>query len=133
MLMCKSNCREESMSDATITNSDELVTQASHWSKHLLARVYLGPGDTVEAAMYRAEQRYGVPAQAFWALRYRKPKDILASVYLKLKSAYEHECERQEAKLRYELEMAKALKGSETLEAAISEAEAALGNETIST
>jgi len=115
------------MTDATITDADELVTQAKHWSGSLLARVHNGPGDTVEAVMYRAEQKYGVPAQAFWALRYRTPKDIMASVYLRLKAAYEAECGRQEARLRHELELAKALQGGATLEAAISEAEAALG------
>ncbi len=115
------------MSDATVTDADELVSRASKWSSHLLSRVHTGPGDTVEAAMYRAEAKYGVPAQAFWALRYRRPKDILASVYLKLQAAYEAECGRQEARLRHELEMAKALQGGATLAAAISEAEAALG------
>ncbi len=125
--MDQSSCREKKMSDATITGSDELVTQAKHWSSHLLSKVHQGPGDTVEAAMYRAEQRYGVPAQAFWALRYRKPKDILASVYLRLKAAYEQECDRQEARLRHELELVKALPATPARQALVAESEAALG------
>jgi hypothetical protein len=109
--MCKSACRESSMSDATITDADELVAEARGWSAALLARVYTGPGDTLEAAMHRAERKYGVPAQAFWSLRYRKPKDILASVYLRLKAAYEHEVARQEAKLAHELALTKEMLG----------------------
>lgn len=117
------------MSDATITNADELVSEATNWSKHLLARVHQGPGDTVEAAMYRAEQKYGVPAQAFWALRYRRPKDILASIYLGLKAAYEAECGRQEARLRHEIEITKMLPATPARLALLAEAEAALGRE----
>lgn len=105
-----------------------VVEDASRWAEALLQRSYRGPGDTIEAASYRAEQKYGVPAQTFWALRYRKPKDILASVYRTLQAAYEAECGRQEAKLRHELEMAKALQGGASMEAAIREAEAALGD-----
>ncbi len=110
--------------------AEATVDEASGWADALLQRSYRGPGDTVEAATYRAEQKYGVPAQTFWALRYRRPKGILANIYLTLKAAYEAECGRQEARLRHELEMAKALEGSETLAVAIREAESALGNET---
>lgn len=127
LLMRKSNCPESKMSDATITNADHLVSEAKGWSAQLLARVHYGPGDTVEAAMYRAEQKYGVPAQAFWALRYRTPKDILASVYLTLKAAYEAECGRQEARLRHELALVKALPSTPAREALVAETEAALG------
>jgi hypothetical protein len=116
-----------------VYDGEAVVSEAAGWAEALLQRTYRGPGDTIEAASYRAEQKYGVPAQTFWALRYRKPKDILASIYRTLQSAYEAECGRQEARLRHELELAKALKGSANLEAAISEAEAALGNDPIST
>lgn len=108
-------------------DGETVVDEASHWAEALLQRAYRGPGDTIEAATYRAEQKYGVSAQTFWALRYRKPKDILASVYRTLQAAYEAECGRQEARLRHELEMAKALQGGASMEAAIRDAEAALG------
>lgn len=110
-----------------VFEAEATVDQAAEWADLLLHRAYRGPGDTVEAATYRAEQKYGVPAQTFWALRYRKPSGILAHIYLTLKAAYEAECGRQEAKLRHELEVAKALNGGASLEAAIREAEAALG------
>ena len=60
--------------------------------------------------MYRAEQKFGVPANSLWALRYRRPKAILAGIYLSLKGAYEAECGRQEAKLAHELTITKALR-----------------------
>ena len=109
-------------------DGETVVDEAAGWAETLLQRTYRGPGDTIEAATYRAEQKYGVPAQTFWALRYRRPKDILASVYRTLQAAYEAECGRQEARLRHELEMAKALQGGASLAAAIGEAEAALGS-----
>lgn len=111
-------------------DGEAVVKEAAGWAEALLQRTYRGPGDTIEAASYRAEQKYGVPAQTFWALRYRRPKDILASIYRTLEAAYEAECGRQEAKLRHELEMAKALQGGANLQAAIREAEAALGGRT---
>ena len=114
--------------EQVVVDADATVSEAVGWAESLLQRTYRGPGDTIEAASYRAEQKYGVPANTFWALRYRKPNSILAHIYLRLKAAYEAECERQEARLRHELELAKALHGSPTLETAISEAEAALGN-----
>ena len=125
--MEQSSCREKNMSDATVADADTIVTDAKRWSAHLLSRVHTGPGDTVEAAMYRAEQKYGVPAQAFWALRYRTPKDIVASVYLRLKAAYEAECGRQEARLRHELELVKALPSTPARAALVAAAEAELG------
>jgi hypothetical protein len=116
------------MTDATITSPDDLVNEARGWSSALLSKVHQGPGDTVEAAMYRAEQQYGVPVSALWALRYRKLKDISASVYLRLKAAYEHECQRQEARLRHELALTKEILGdAAATNPAVAQAEAALG------
>jgi hypothetical protein len=116
-----------------VYDGEAVVNDAAGWAEALLQRTYRGPGDTIEAATYRAEQKYGVPAQTFWALRYRKPKDILASIYRTLEAAYEAECGRQEARLRHELEVAKALKGNPSLAAAISEAEAEISNASINT
>ena len=110
-----------------VFDGEAVVDEAAHWAEALLQRTYRGPGDTIEAASYRAEQKYGVPAQTFWALRYRKPKDILASIYRTLQSAYEAECGRQEARLRHELELVKALPRNEARQVLIDETEAALG------
>lgn len=110
-----------------MSDADAVVSEASGWAGALLSRVYRGPGDTIEAAAHRAEQQYGVPAQTFWAQRYRRPKDMLASVYVRLKHAYEHECARQEAKLRHELEITKALTPTPARLALVRETEAVLG------
>jgi hypothetical protein len=104
--------------------TDAVVNRAASWADALLAKVHRGPGDTIDAAMYRAESKYGIPAQTFWSLRYRPPKDILASVYLRLQSAYEAECAKQEAKLRHEIEMTKRVMGDAAPEALVREAEA---------
>ena len=115
--------------DKKVSDASAIVDDCARWSGALWSKAHAGLGDTQEAAMYRAANRYGIEPNVFWAPRYRKPKDVLASVYLKLKAAYENECERQEARLRHELELAKALQGSASLEAAISEAEATLGSQ----
>lgn len=117
------------MSDVTVTSEADAVNKAAKWAEALLARVHHGPGDNIEAAMHRAERKYGIPVQTFWSLRYRPPKEMGVAAWAFIKSVYDAECGRQEARLRHELELAKALQGSATLEAAISEAEAALGTE----
>lgn len=120
--MCKKALRQEQK-----VFEAEAVDEAAGWAEVLLSRVHRGPGDTVEAAMYRAEQKFGVPANAMWALRYRKPKGILAGIYLTLKNAYEAECGRQEAKLAHELAVTKALAPTRARLALIAETEALLG------
>lgn len=108
--------------------AEAIVDDAAKWADGLLACTYRGHGDTIEAATYRAEQKYGVPAQTFWALRYRRPKDLMASVYLRLKCAYEHECQRQEARLRHELALTKEILGdAASASPAVEQAEALLG------
>ena len=96
--------REEQMSDVGY------VEQAANWAKDLTARESRGPGD-LENAWRRLEARYGVPASTFWALRYRRPKDILTSLYFRLRAAYQEECSRQIRKLEHELAITKAISG----------------------
>ena len=110
-----------------VFEAEATVNDAAGWAESLLQRTYRGPGDTIEAASYRAEQKYGIPANTFWALRYRKPSAILAHIYLTLKAAYEAECGRQEARLRHELELVKALPATPARQSLIAETEAALG------
>jgi hypothetical protein len=110
-----------------VSNADAIVDEATHWAEALLQRSYQGPGDTIEAATYRAEQKYGVPAYTFWSLRYRRPKDIVASVYVALKNAYEAECSRQESRLRHELELTKRIMGDHAASSTVvAQAEASL-------
>jgi len=121
--------REQKVFDvpAIETEPDKLIERAAGWAEALWNKVYLGLGDTQEAAMYRAEQRYGVPAQTFWALRYRRPKSIAAVIHNRLMLAYEAECGRQEAKLAHELAITKALAPTPARLALIAETEALLG------
>ena len=105
----------------------DAVDEAATWADFLLSRTYRGPGDTIEAARYRAEQKYGIPAATFWALRYRRPRAILAGLYGRIRAAYEAECDRQETRLRHELEIAKALPATPARLALIAETEALLG------
>lgn len=71
------------------------------------------PGDLVNA-MRSVEAEYGVPYSVLWALRYRRDrvKDVAASVFFKLRSAYEAECTRQIRKLEHETYVARQLAGS---------------------
>lgn len=61
--------------------------------------------------MHRVSVKHNIDRQTLWSLRYRKPRDIMARAYLRLKAAYEAEIERQEAKLAHELEVTQHLRG----------------------
>lgn len=113
------------MSDMTADNLP--VNQAKGWANGLIRSAHRGPGDTTDAAIHRAAVKHGLDPKVLWRLRYRTPKDMLASVYLKIKTAYEAECERQEARLRHELEITKALPITEARRRLIAETEALLG------
>ncbi len=104
--------------------SETYVADARSWADGLVAREHGGPGDTIDAAMWRAEQRYGIDRQTFWNLRYRPPRDMMVSVYMRLKAAYEMECERQEARLAHELMLTKAVGRDAANSSAVAEAEA---------
>jgi hypothetical protein len=111
------------------TVSDTFVADARQWAGALVAREHRGPGDTVDAAMWRAEQRYGIERSTFWSLRYRPPKDIVVGVYMRLKAAYESEVARQEARLAHELLLAKAAGLDANNSTVVAQAEAFLGQE----
>ena len=123
--MRQNHCRRttKSMTDAT---ADIGVDQARGWANKLIAAHHRGPGDTVEAAIHRAAVKHGLDPKALWRLRYRTPKDMLLSTWARIKEAYEAECERQEGRLRHELEITKAIATSASALAAIRETEALL-------
>ena len=124
--MRQKHCRRttKSMTDAT---ADIGVEQARGWANKLIAAHHRGPGDTVEAAIHRAAVKHGLDPKSLWRLRYRTPKDMLLSTWTRIKTAYEAECERQEARLRHELEITKALPPTEARRRLIAETEALLG------
>lgn len=84
------------------------IDHAVTWSKKLTRMKASGPGDT-DNAMRRIEREYGIDYGVLWALRYRRPKDILTSWYFRLKAAYEAECARQQRILQNEIEITKAI------------------------
>lgn len=87
--------------------SETFVDEAAEKAKYLVHREWRGPGD-MDNAMRRVEQRYGVAYSALWALRYRKPKDILMGVYTRIVHAYDAELDRQRRLLDHEFAAAKA-------------------------
>lgn len=111
------------MTDVT---ADIPVQDAKGWANALIRAAHRGPGDTTDAAIHRAATKHGLDPKVLWRLRYRTPKDMLVSVYLKIKAAHDAECNRQEARLRHELEITKALPATEARLRLIAETEALL-------
>lgn len=69
-------------------SSVEFVDEAKGMADFILHKVHRGPGDTVDAAMHRAEKLYGVPAQWLHRLRYREIKDMPTSAFFAIFNAY---------------------------------------------
>lgn len=68
--------------------SVEYVAESKRMADFILHKVHRGPGDTVDAAMHRAERLYGVPANWLHRLRYREIKDMPMSEFAALAHAY---------------------------------------------
>jgi hypothetical protein len=75
-------------SERGVKMSVEYVRESKRMADFILARTHRGPGDTVEAAMHRAERLYGVPAAWLHRLRYREIKDMPMSAFAALAHAY---------------------------------------------
>lgn len=82
-------------------SADIFVDEASTKASWLVQREARGPGD-LPNAMRRLEARYGIPYSTFVLLRYRRPKDILISVYVRISEAHRAECERQKRLIEHE-------------------------------
>ena len=89
------------------------LDEAAEWSKSLTRMRARGPGDT-ENAMRAIERDYGVDYWTLWRLRYRRSalKDIGVTAYMKLKAAYQAECERQLRKLQHDIARTEATAGA---------------------
>lgn len=88
-------------------SATNFVEEASEKASWLVRREVRGPGDLLPA-MTRIESRYGIPYSVLWALRYRKPRDLLVSTYARIIAAYDAECERQRRLLDHEQAVKKA-------------------------
>lgn len=99
------------------------IEQAASWSKDLTRMRARGPGDT-DNAMRSIEREYGVDYWTLWRLRYRRDqiKDIGVSIYMRLREAYQAECNRQLRKLHHEIAVTREIAGADN--AAVRKAEA---------
>lgn len=95
---------EQTVSEAAYIN------EAARWADWLTKTEARGLRDTA-GAWSRLEQKYGLSSQVFWSLRYRKPKTLIVSIYMRLKAAYDFEKYKQGqlSKLHDELQTAQVL------------------------
>jgi hypothetical protein len=83
------------------------VDQAEKLAGKMVALEMRGPGDT-KNAMRRIEAKHGIPYQALWSLRYRKPKEVAAHIFAGIIEAYGKECQRQIQLLEHERSITEA-------------------------
>lgn len=88
--------------------SVEVVNESKRMAEYILAKVHRGPGDTVDAAMHRAERMFGVPANWLHRLRYREVSDLPTSAFFAIANAYRAACEGSERMYKAERELADA-------------------------
>lgn len=88
--------------------SSEYVNESKRMADFILHRVHRGPGDTVDAAMHRAEKLYGVSAAWLHRLRYREISDMPMSAFAALANAYRAACESSEKAYEAERKLADA-------------------------
>lgn len=72
----------------------------------LLEWEFRGPGDTIEAAAYRAEQKFGVPASFLQRLRSRNLTDALFSNCVRVAHAYDVLCGQIERSAQHQQDLA---------------------------
>lgn len=82
------------------------INDAKGMAKTLLSREYRGPGDTIEAAAHRIQNKLGVPATVILRLRHREVKDMLMSNFMMLATAYKAASDRIEKAYEHEREVA---------------------------
>lgn len=88
--------------------SVEYITESKRMADFILHKVHRGPGDTVDAAMHRAERLYGVPAAWLHRLRYRQITDMPVSAFGAIVHAYRAACEASERAYEAERKLADA-------------------------
>lgn len=100
------------MSDKGFERSDKMsvdyISHARGMSEYILTKSYRGPGDTVEAAMHRAERSFGAPATWMHRLRYRTIKDMPVSAYGAIAHAYRLATKATERAFEAERDLANA-------------------------
>lgn len=85
------------MSDKGVEGFDKMsvayVSEAKSMADFIVQKAHRGPGDTVDAAMHRAERLYGAPASWLHRLRYREVRDMPASVFFAIFNGYRAACD----------------------------------------
>lgn len=76
--------------------SGAYISEAKSMADFLLSKEHRGPGDTIEAAAYRVQTRFGVPVSTLMRLRHREVKDMLMSNFFALASAYKAATDKME-------------------------------------
>lgn len=106
--------------------AEAYVEDARRWAEFLIKLEFKGPGDTLDAAMARCERKHRVSRSVLWGLRYRPPKDLLVSVYMKLRDAYEGELSKLDRRLAEEIRIAELIGEDATNTKAYRAAQAAI-------
>lgn len=88
------------------------VEEAALWSRELTRMRARGPGDA-DNALRSIEREYGINYWTLWQLRYRlvSVKKISAGAYALIKSAYDHERQRQFNNLKRDIDRTEAVTG----------------------
>lgn len=86
----------------------DFVAEAAEWAARLTNEAERKTGKT-DTALETVARQTGVNQSTLWRLRYRKPKDLAVSVYMKLKTAFEAAEQRQIERLQHEAEIARSL------------------------
>lgn len=86
----------------------DLVDEAAFWAAKLTEKAEAQTGKT-ETALKTVARQTGVSANTLWMLRYRKPKDMAVSIYMKLKAAFEAAEKRQYERSNHEATIARSL------------------------
>lgn len=86
--MHKSNADMRGKKKGNGEMSAEYIMEAKRMSGFLLSREYRGPGDTIEAAAYRLQTRFGIHPATTMRLRNEEVKDMRVSSFAPILNAY---------------------------------------------
>jgi nitrogenase molybdenum-iron protein alpha/beta subunit len=98
--------RDKSQGKEDRKMSAEYISTAKGMADFLLTREHRGPGDTIEAAAYRLQTKFGVPVTVLMRLRHREVKDMLMSNFMALAGAYSKVSQKIEDAYEREREVA---------------------------
>lgn len=128
--MCKKSLSErQKVTDISFieTDPEKAVEKAASWAKALWMRAGQLYGDKEDTAMHIAAGWAKVPPGVFWKLRYRKPREIGASIYCRLMVAHHEHITSVEGKVAENLIALRALSTTEADRGLVAHMEKYLG------